>query len=569
MRYHALACDYDGTLASQGTVHPNTLEALERLRKSGRKLILVTGRDLGDLLQVLPGVELFDRIVAENGALLYRPETREEKVLGEPPPEKFVKYLREKNVTPLSVGRSIVATWEPNQNAVLEAIKALGLEWHVIFNKGAVMVLPSGINKATGLSAALAELKLSPHNAAAVGDAENDHAFLNMCECSAAVANAIPLLRERADFAPSQRNGAGVVELIDGMIASDLKEIETRLTRHEIAIGNTKDGEEVRLRPYGVNVMIAGTSGGGKSKLATAILEKLGTCGYQFCIVDPEADFAGFKGAATIGEAKRPPDPHEAIDLLRDPRANVVMNLLGVRIEDRPLFFEELWPRLERLRTQTGRPHWIALDECHHVLPRSWHKTERLLTEDVCGLLAITVHPQHVSARLASAIDTFIVVGESPGETVNAIAAILGRERPSAPSKLEPGEALLWRKEDSSGPFVFRTLQASADWRRHQRKYSVGELGEDRSFYFRGPENKLNLRAQNLALFLQIGQGLDDDTWMFHLRKGDYSRWFREKIKDEELARVAEGLERENGIPAAQARSRVEEAIRKRYSAPA
>src|ERR1700746_3347142 len=113
MRYHALACDYDGTLASDGIVHPHTLEALERLRKSGRKLILVTGRELGDLLQVFPGAEIFDRIVAENGALIYRPETREEKVLGEPPPEKFIEYLREKNVTPLSVGHSIVATWEP------------------------------------------------------------------------------------------------------------------------------------------------------------------------------------------------------------------------------------------------------------------------------------------------------------------------------------------------------------------------------------------------------------------------------------------------------------------------
>jgi HAD superfamily hydrolase (TIGR01484 family) len=569
MRYHALACDYDGTLASHGIVHPHTLEALERLRKSGRKLILVTGRELGDLLQVFPGAELFDRIVVENGALIYRPETREEKVLGEPPPKKFIEYLREKNVTPLSVGHSIVATSEPNQNIVLEAIKALGLEWHVIFNKGAVMVLPSGINKATGLSAALAELKLSSHNAVAVGDAENDHALLNLCECSAAVANAIPSLRERADFAASHRNGAGVVELIDAMIASDLKEIEARLTRHEIAIGNAKNGEEVKLRPYGVNVMIAGTSGAGKSKLATAILEKLGTSGYQFCIVDPEADFIGFNGAATIGDAKRPPDPREAIDLLRDPRANVVVNLLGVRIEDRPLFFEDLWPRLERLRAQTGRPHWIAVDECHHVLPRSGHKTERLLSEDVCGFLAITVHPQHVSPKVASAIDTVIVVGESPGETLNAIAAILGRERPPAPSKLEPGEALLWRKEDSSGPLVFRTLPASADWRRHQRKYAIGELGEDRSFYFRGPENKLNLRAQNLALFLQMGEGVDGDTWMFHLCNGDYSRWFREKIKDEELARVAEDLERDNGIPAAQARSRIEEAIRKRYSAPA
>ena len=48
----------------------------------------------------------------------------------------------------------------------------------MIFNKGAVMILPSGVNKATGLAAALEELGLSPHNVVGVGDAENDHAFL-------------------------------------------------------------------------------------------------------------------------------------------------------------------------------------------------------------------------------------------------------------------------------------------------------------------------------------------------------------------------------------------------------
>ena len=81
-------------------------------------------------------------------------------------------------MSPLSVGRSIVATWEPNEGLVLQAIKELGLELEIIFNKGAVMILPSGVNKATGLVAALDELELSPHNVIGVGDAQNDHAFL-------------------------------------------------------------------------------------------------------------------------------------------------------------------------------------------------------------------------------------------------------------------------------------------------------------------------------------------------------------------------------------------------------
>ncbi len=88
MRFLALATDYDGTLAHHGRVDEPALEALERLRESGRKLILVTGRELGELLGIFPQIELFDRVVAENGALLYRPESREEKALGERRPTR-------------------------------------------------------------------------------------------------------------------------------------------------------------------------------------------------------------------------------------------------------------------------------------------------------------------------------------------------------------------------------------------------------------------------------------------------------------------------------------------------
>lgn len=226
MRYLALASDYDGTLASKGRVDEETLVALERLRDSGRKLILVTGRQLDELLQVFPQLNLFDQVVAENGALLYQPSTQEEKPLGESPPEEFVKLLHERGVDPVSVGRVIVATWRPHETTVLEVIRTLGLEWQVIFNKDAVMVLPSGVNKASGLSAALSELGLSLQTTVGVGDAENDYDFLRVCGCAIAVANALPMLKERADFVTKGDRGAGVVELINKLIASDLEELE-------------------------------------------------------------------------------------------------------------------------------------------------------------------------------------------------------------------------------------------------------------------------------------------------------------------------------------------------------
>ncbi len=200
MQYAALATDYDGTVAHDGVVDEPTIAALERLKAGQRRLILVTGRELPDLERVMPRLDLFDRIVAENGALLYTPATREEKPLGEPPPAAFVERLRAMDVSPLSVGRVIVASWEPNEGKVLDAIRDLGLELQIIFNKGAVMVLPAGVNKASGLAVALGDLGLSPLDCVAVGDAENDNAFLEASGFSVAVANALPSLKERATW---------------------------------------------------------------------------------------------------------------------------------------------------------------------------------------------------------------------------------------------------------------------------------------------------------------------------------------------------------------------------------
>jgi HAD superfamily hydrolase (TIGR01484 family) len=221
MRYLVLATDYDGTLASHGTVADTTLAVLERIVGSGRKLILVTGRHLPDLKNVFPALGIFHRVVVENGALLYRPATRQEKLLCEPPPRAFLDALRERKV-PFTAARGIVATWEPHQESVLNTIKDLGLELQVIFNKGAVMVLPSGVNKATGLRTALAELGIDPKHAVGVGDAENDHALLAACGFGVAVANALPALQKRADLVTQNRNGSGVVELCERLLADDL-----------------------------------------------------------------------------------------------------------------------------------------------------------------------------------------------------------------------------------------------------------------------------------------------------------------------------------------------------------
>jgi HAD superfamily hydrolase (TIGR01484 family) len=570
MRYLALACDYDGTIALDGHVDEATLAMLESVRGSGRKLILVSGRELDDLQRVFSRLDLFDCTVLENGALLYYPEKREEKVLGERPLAEFVAELEARGVGPISVGRVIVATWHPHENTVLEVIRDLGLELQVIFNKGAVMVLPSGINKATGLSTALTELGLSPHNVVGAGDAENDHAFLSLCECAVVVANALPLLKERADWVTRGDHGSGVIELIDRLLDSDLAELEPRLQRYEIPLGVRADGSEMRLPPYGINVLLAGSSQGGKTTLATGLIERLLERQYQLCVIDPEGDYSELEGAVMLGDGNRPPSADEVMELLAKPEANVVVNLLGIALEHRPAFFAELFPRLQELRVRTGRPHWIALDEAHHMLGAAWQAAPITLPQDVSGILMITLKPELIAPAALSVTDTIIAIGEAPEQTIRSFCEIL-REAPPPlfPVQLEKGDALIWSRRERGEPIWIRSLPPSGVRRRHHRKYAEGELAPDLSFYFRGREGKLNLRAQNLMLFMQLAEGVDDETWLHHLRQGEYSRWFREVIKDESLADEAARVEESQDLSAAESRARIRTAIERRYTASA
>jgi HAD superfamily hydrolase (TIGR01484 family) len=221
MRYYVLASDYDGTLADDGTVNAQTVQALNRFRASGRVLVLVTGRELAELKQVFSELTLFEYVVTENGATLYQPLTQVEETLAPPPPEPFVELLRQRGVAPLSVGRTIVATVQPYENVVLQTIRDLGLELQVVFNKGAVMVLPSAVNKATGLMAALSHLLIPASEVIAIGDGENDHSLLGAVGLGIAVQNAVPLLKEAAAFVTDQPASRGVIEVIDRLLANE------------------------------------------------------------------------------------------------------------------------------------------------------------------------------------------------------------------------------------------------------------------------------------------------------------------------------------------------------------
>jgi hydroxymethylpyrimidine pyrophosphatase-like HAD family hydrolase len=218
-----LATDFDGTIATHGVVAPETEDALRRVRAAGLLVMLVTGREIRDFGGLNVDLGMFDLVVGENGGLIHDPRTGATTLLAPPPPPALVAELERRSVTPLWIGQTIISTHEPHEIAVVESIKDLGLELIITFNKGSVMVLPPGVNKASGLAAALERMQISASAVIGIGDAENDHAFLAHCGLGVAVANALPSLKEKAHLVTEGIAGAGAVELVDCLLNGRLE----------------------------------------------------------------------------------------------------------------------------------------------------------------------------------------------------------------------------------------------------------------------------------------------------------------------------------------------------------
>jgi hydroxymethylpyrimidine pyrophosphatase-like HAD family hydrolase len=213
--FSLLACDYDGTLATDGVVLPGTRDALRAILSSSRKLVLATGRQLPELTDIFDAIPLFAWVIAENGAVVYQPSTGKTEVLGDPPPASFLQVLHERGISPVSVGSAIVATSSKHAKALTALIQSLGLSHQVILNKDSAMVLPKGVKKGSGLSWVLNKLGMSTAQVVGVGDGENDLDLFEASGLRIAVANAVPELREMADWITPGAEGAGIEELAD------------------------------------------------------------------------------------------------------------------------------------------------------------------------------------------------------------------------------------------------------------------------------------------------------------------------------------------------------------------
>jgi hypothetical protein len=179
------------------------------------------------------------------------------------------------------------------------------------------------------------------------------------------------------------------------------------------------------------------------------------------------------------------------------------------------------------------------------------------------------VHPGHVSPQALSKINTVIVVGRDPGNFLREFAQTVDVAPAEGPMRdLDRGEALVWFRDEDRLIAELKVEPARNEHLRHRRKYAEGELEPERSFYFRGLEGALNLRAQNLNMFLQLAEGVDEKTWEFHLKRGDYSSWLRGSLKDDELADAIAEIERDGSLNG-DSRQKVKEKILEKYTAPA
>lgn len=422
MRYVALAAGFDGTLARDGRCDERCIEALRPLSATGRKLILVTGRELRELLEIFPEVRIFDYVVAENGAVMHRPATRESEILAQAPPEILLQELRRRHVTPLTVGSSIVRTVQANEAEVSAALRKLQLDFQLVTNPGALMMLPAGVNKASGVWAALRELGVSRHNLVAIGDGENDLALFEFAEHAVAVQNADALVKRVANRTTDGAYCDGFLELARDLIATDLADA---VPRHKVVIGARENGSAIELTPCRDSLLVHGPDGSGKAALCNRLLDQFLASSYQCCIID--AEVGGLRVPAEIdvfGDAHEVPRLTDILAALDQPTASVAINLAALAVETRPVFTEALLVQLQALHDRLGRPHVVMIRKAQSFLADGVTASSARLSE--VTMIYATAQPERLPAPILDGVTLTLDSGTQAVTAGGAVARISG-----------------------------------------------------------------------------------------------------------------------------------------------
>ena len=547
--FKAVAVDFDGTLTTGGRPEQQVLEALAETRAQGRRLLLVTGRVLDHLLSDFGDVDRwFDAIVAENGAVIRTPlGTR---TLADPVDSALTDAMTRRGIG-FARGQVIVGCDAAHDHAVLDEIRGLGVDYQLARNRAALMIIPAGITKATGLVDALDELGLSPHSVIGVGDAENDHALLERCEVGVAVANAVDALKQHADLITQAPNGRGVVELLRG----DLLQGSQRLhpDRWQIPLGTYLDGTPATIPASQLNVLVTGGTQAGKSYLAGLIAERLIQLAYSVVVIDTEGDhtaLADLHDVVQIGGRDRLPSADLVRGMLSHHGTSIIVDLSQLSTADKQAWYRDGPPRLGDLRAARGLPHWIIVDEAHESLGHDG-AARQLFTPSRKGHCLVTYHPTELCAEARDSIDVLIALtptaldADDPVVTATALFSGLAISEVLDTFRSVPvGSALLSTASEPRLLSQFRPGSRLTAHVRHWHKYAIGELPAHRRFLFRrGHDHPTGAVAANLRDFhLELAR-CEPDAIAHHALTHDFSRWIRSVFRDDRLAAALEQVE--------------------------
>ncbi len=568
--FHAVAVDYDGTLTSSERPAADVLAAIAEARADGRRVVLVTGRILAQLRSVFPEAdEHFDAIVGENGAVAAR--AGRSRLLSAPVPVQLDAALAARGVA-FRRGEVLLACDRGDERAVWAAVRELGLECQLISNRDALMVLPAGVSKGTGLAAVLAGLGISPHNAVAIGDAENDHSLLAAAELGVAVGNAVVSLKAEADIVAGQPDGRAVASFLRGPLLAGRQRLHPR--RWQIQLGTAASGTPALVPASQLNILVTGTPQRGKSYIAGLIAERLIGLGYCVVVIDPEGDHVGLgslRGVFVAGAGGHLPPPSELAVLVKHLFTSVVVDLSRTHAADRPGYVQALQRELEALRAASGLPHWIIIDEAQVPLARGAAAFFELAAKGYCLVThrAADLHPE---ALLAADVVIAVPGGAGDGPTAGLLAAA-GAMPQSAAAELArgaaPGQAVLADRGRPGDATVFTIGRRQTAHMRHWHKYAAGKLRADRRFYFRRDwDTATGATAGSIGELEHELQACEDEVIIHHCRLADLSRWIAEVLGDPPLAAAVARIEtavQAGTASIAEARTQLIEAIHARY----
>lgn len=547
MYCRVFACDFDGTIASNGHLVPEVAAALATARTQGFTTLLVTGRVHEEVEHLCADLSMFDAVVAENGALVCLPVQKRTIRLGTPPPAGFLGELRARGV-PFQAGSVVVGTWEPHAHEILDLIRQAGIDSRLVFNRAAVMLLPEGINKATGVRRALEELGRSEHNLVAFGDAENDLPLFAVAEVAVAARGSVSGVAALADERLARQDAPAVAQYVHQVVRQK-GQLPTP-PRHELLLGRTAEPTSVTMPVSGMNVMVSGDPRSGKSWLLGLLAEQLIERDYRICVIDPEGDYVRLgqrPRVVALGGEVPLPNPSALGQLLRTP-ASLVLHLTSLAQSEQSVYVDATLRALATASASTGLPHWIVMDEAHYFLGARSGAVRHLT--DTLNFAVATYRPSLMSAEVVDRVRAHLIAPTTVEEERYFVSTLLGTRGPRTrvPAELlaeikRPLVGLLIEDPEQPRWQVFAPSARSLGEAHHGRKYADVRLPEHLAFLFLRTDGG-RVVAHNILEFCEAVQTVPMASLRHHCDNRDFSRWAAEVLGDEALAHDLRKLER-------------------------